>query len=70
MKRFAIVLIVAIGILLLPEVGVAQKRIVINSNPAGADVWINNAPTRQQTPAVIKNPGKKSFVVVCKKKEL
>lgn len=68
MKRFAIVLIVAIGILLLPEVGVAQKRIVINSNPAGADVWINNSPTRQQTPTVIKNPGKKSFVVVCKKK--
>lgn len=46
----------------------AQKRIVINSEPSNADVYINGMPTNQKTPALIKNPGGKSFTVGFKKK--
>lgn len=67
MKKLLMLATVVIAMLLC-ESAVAQKRIVINSRPAGATVWINNAPTNQQTPAVIKNPGGKSFTVTCKKK--
>lgn len=45
----------------------AQKRIVINSEPSNADVFINGVPTNQKTPAMIKNPGGKSFTVSFKK---
>lgn len=68
MKKVFVLLVAICGLMLMPEQTWSQKRIVINSNPAGAEVWINNAPTNLQTPAVIKNPGGKSFVVVCKKK--
>ncbi len=67
MKKLLRLTAVAIAMLLC-DGAMAQKRIVINSNPAGAEVWINNVPTNQQTPAVIKNPGGKSFTVTCKKK--
>lgn len=46
----------------------AQKIIVINSEPANAEVYINGRPTNQRTPAMIKNPGGKSFTVGFRKK--
>lgn len=52
---------------LIPEATYAQKRIVINSEPADASVFINGMPTNVKTPAVIKNPGGKSFTVGLKK---
>lgn len=67
-KIFMVSVAVCGLILLFPNQGLAQKRIVINSNPAGADIIVNNLKTNLQTPAVIKNPGKKSFTIVCKKK--
>ena len=42
---------------------VAQKQIVINSEPSNADVYINGMPINQKTPAMIKNPGGKNFTV-------
>lgn len=45
----------------------AQKRIVINSEPSNADVYINGMPINQKTPAMIKNPGGKSFSIGFKK---
>ena len=68
MKTKILIIAIAIcGFMLFPCQVSAQKRIVINSSPAGAEILINNAKINQQTPAVIKNPGKKSFMVICKK---
>ncbi len=52
----------------MPEFASAQKIIVINSEPANADVYINGMPVNQKTPAMIKKPGGKSFTVGLKKK--
>ncbi len=46
-----------------PANAAAQKRIVINSEPAGTEVYVNGIPTNQQTPAMLKNPGGKAFSV-------
>lgn len=45
----------------------AQKRIVVNSEPSDAEVFINGVPTNLKTPAMIKNPGGKSFTLGLKK---
>ncbi|MDE7070072.1 MAG: PEGA domain-containing protein [Alistipes sp.] len=45
----------------------AQKRIVINSEPANAEVFINGQPTNQRTPMFIKSPSGKSFTVSFRK---
>ncbi len=67
MKKIVSVLLSAVLFLTVENV-MAQKRIVINSEPAGAEVFINGLPTGQTTPAMIKNPGGKSFVITCRKK--
>ena len=53
---------------LMSEFASAQKRIVINSEPSDAEVFINGVSTNQRTPAIIKTPGGKSFTVELKKK--
>ncbi len=45
----------------------AQKRIVVNSESSDAEVFINGVPTNLKTPAMIKNPGGKSFTLGLKK---
>ncbi|MBQ4540263.1 MAG: PEGA domain-containing protein [Alistipes sp.] len=67
MKRLLFVMMAVAFIGLIPEATYAQKRIVINSEPADASVFINGLPTNVKTPAVIKNPGGKSFTVGLKK---
>lgn len=68
MKKLLVVVLSVLGFSLMVEPVLAQKRIVINSEPSNADVYINGMPTNQKTPALIKNPGGKSFTVGFKKK--
>lgn len=68
MKSTLLIAISVICLFLIPESAAAQKQIVINSEPANADVYINGAPTNQKTPVIIKNPGGKNFSVSFKKK--
>ena len=68
MKNILFTVLSVIGLLLASESAWAQKRIVINSEPANADVYINGMPTNQQTPTMIKTPGGKSFSITFKKK--
>ncbi len=68
MKKSFLCILSIFAFLFTTESVSAQKRIVINSEPAGAEVFINGLPTGQTTPAMIKNPGGKSFVVTCRKK--
>ncbi len=46
---------------------VQKKRIAINSEPAGASIYINGAPINQTTPVLIRKPGGKQFSVSFKK---
>lgn len=67
MKRlFLLSLAIAFSGLMLNTVN-AQKRIVINSEPSDAEVFINGVPTNLKTPTMIKNPGGKSFTLGLKK---
>ncbi len=68
MKKTFLCILSIFAFLFTAESVSAQKRIVINSEPAGAEVFINGLPTGQTTPAMIKNPGGKSFVITCRKK--
>ena len=68
MKHFILITLSLFGLLLTAESVSAQKRIIINSEPANADVYINGVPTNQKTPTMIKTPGGKSFTVTFKKK--
>lgn len=63
MKKVLFIALSVFCFLLLPDTAAAQKRIVINSEPAGADIYINGIPTSLQTPALIKPPRGKSFTV-------
>ena len=68
MKKLFFCILSTFAFLFMAQNASAQKRIVINSEPAGAEVFINGLPTGQTTPAMIKNPGGKSFVITCRKK--
>lgn len=63
MKKILFATLTAIATVAVSESALAQKQIVINSEPAGAELIINGMPTGQKTPALIKNPGGKSFSV-------
>ncbi len=67
MKRLFFAALTLGTALLLSQQVAAQKRIVINSQPAGAEITINSIPINRQTPAIIKNPGGKSFTIGFKK---
>ena len=67
MKRLFFAALTLGAALLLSQQVAAQKRIVINSQPAGAEITINSSPINCQTPAIIKNPGGKSFTIGFKK---
>lgn len=68
MKNLLLTSLSLLGLLLATESTSAQKRIVINSEPANAEVFINGMPTNQKTPTMIKTPGGKSFTITFKKK--
>ncbi len=68
MKKIFFVAFVATTSLFAANDASAQKRIVINSEPAGAELYINGVPTNQTTPTIIKNPGGKDFTLTFKKK--
>ena len=67
MKNLFLAIPVALGLIFATESVSAQTKIVIYSEPAGAEVFINMQPTYQKTPAIIKKPKGKSFKVTCKK---
>lgn len=60
MKHIISTALAVLALFILPENAAAQKRIVINSEPAGAEVY--GIPTNQP-PAMLKNPGGKAFSV-------
>ncbi|WP_300868768.1 PEGA domain-containing protein [uncultured Alistipes sp.] len=63
MKHIISTALAVLAFFMPPANAAAQKRIVINSEPAGAEVYVNGIPTNQQTPAMLKNPGGKAFSV-------
>lgn len=67
MKKLFLVLLLAVFSGSMFNAVYAQKRIVINSEPSDAEVFINGVPTNLKTPAMIKNPGGKSFTLGLKK---
>lgn len=68
MKKLFFVALAIVIIGLKPDVMYAQKQIVINSEPADAEVFVDGMPTNLKTPAIIKNPGGKSFTLSLKKR--
>jgi len=68
MKKVLFAALSAVCLFMMPQLASAQKMIVINSEPANADVYINGMPINQKTPAMIKRPGGKSFTVGLKRK--
>lgn len=67
MKKVLLAALSFVCFLLFPDTAAAQKQIVINSEPSGAEVYINGIPLNQKTPMMIKRPGGKSFTVGFKK---
>ena len=67
MKKLFLVLLLAVFSGSMFNAVYAQKRIVINSEPSDAEVFINGVPTNLKTPVMIKNPGGKSFTLGLKK---
>ncbi len=63
MKHIISTALAVLALFMPPANAAAQKRIVINSEPAGAEVYVNGIPTNQQPPAMLKNPGGKAFSV-------
>ncbi len=63
MKHIISTGLAVLALFILPENAAAQKRIVINSEPAGAEVYVNGIPTNQHPPAMLKNSGGKAFSV-------
>lgn len=67
MKRVLSIMACLVGLLLATESATAKKRIVVNSEPSGAQVYINGIDTHQTTPTMIPTPGGKYFSLSFKK---
>ena len=50
MKHIISTALAVLALFILSENAAAQKRIVINSEPAGAEVYVNGIPTNQPPP--------------------
>ncbi len=67
MKKSTLTALIMSALLVCTNEVAAQKQIIINSEPSGADIYINEMPTSLKTPTIIKKPTGNSFNVTFKK---